>query len=322
LLTPSILYACRDAGVPVVATIHNYKLGCASGELFRAGAACHDCLGGSPVPALVHGCYRGSRLATVPIVAATALHASSWKSLVSAYIFVSAAQQELLDPVGLPAERRFVKHNFVPVPAGIEVPTEHEVAFVGRLDPAKGALFLMAAWDAFRQRRPTSPLRLTVAGGGPLADAVTCWAAGQPSVTMAGHVDRTEVLRILGRARAAIVPSQWEETFGMVAVEAMAMGTAPVASAHGAFGEFIRNGHDGALFAPTDVTALVDVLCDIDDQPARWDDLGRQAAITYADRFTAEVNMNRLLDIYRFAIDHPVERQPPVSRGTAERSSS
>ena len=194
--------------------------------------------------------------------------------MITAYIFISAAQRDLLAPVGLPADRSFVKHNFVPAPPPHpEIATKPQVAYVGRLDEAKGAPFLMRAWDAFRARRPSLAAAPRcgrrgrhVGGRGPLGDR-------HPSVTVAGHVSRPEVFRILARSRAVVVPSQWEETFGMVAVEAMAAGTAAVASAHGAFPELVTHGSDGALFPPTDVDALVDILADIDDHPQRWDDL-------------------------------------------------
>jgi glycosyltransferase involved in cell wall biosynthesis len=308
LLTPSILYACRDAGVPVVATLHNYKLACASGELFRDGAVCHDCLPGSRRPALEHGCYRGSRVATVPVVIGARLHAEAWRTLVSAYVFISAAQRAILAPLGLPSERSFVKHNFVPgreASGALPGPKEHAVAFVGRLDPAKGAGFLIEAWTAFRVRRPKSNLRLTIAGAGPMAGDVTRWAAADPSVTMLGQVSREAAAGILARSRAVLMPSQWEETFGMVAVEAMAQGTAPVAAAHGSFPELITPGRDGVLFPPDDRDALVDVLEEIDDHPGRWDELGRQAAEAYPRRFSREASIERLLEIYRFAIDTP-----------------
>ena len=324
LVTPSVLYACRDASVPVVMTVHNYKLGCASGDFFRDGRVCHDCLGGSSLPALAHGCYRGSRAATAPVVLGSWLHATAWRTMVAAYIFISGAQRDVLAPVGLPADRSFVKHNFVPPPPPQpDVVTESLVAFVGRMDVAKGAPFLMQAWDAFRARRPRSSLRLVVAGGGDLSAAVARWATGHSSVTMAGHVPRPEVSRILARSRAVVVPSQWEETFGMVAVEAMAAGTAPVASAHGAFPELVTRGSDGALFPATDLDALVDILADVDDHPLRWDEYGRQARQTYQNRFSPEAGVNRLLEIYRFAVEHPVERSGHPGRiaGPSSRSS-
>jgi glycosyltransferase involved in cell wall biosynthesis len=127
-------------------------------------------------------------------------------------------------------------------------------------------------------------------------------------VTVVGHVSRSEVSTILARSRAAVVPSQWEETFGMVAVEAMATGTAPVASAHGAFPELVTHGSDGALFPPTDLDALVNILADVDDNPQRWDEYGRHGRQTYRSRFSPDVSVDRLREIYRFAMEHPIER--------------
>jgi len=321
LVTPSILYACRDASIPVVATLHNYKLGCAAGTLFREGHVCHDCLAGSSRPALTHGCYRGSAATTAPVVFGSWLHRSAWQTMITAYIFISAAQRDVLAPVGLPADRSFVKHNFVPTPPShSRIATEPQVAYVGRLDEAKGAPFLMRAWDAFRARHPRSPLRLVVVGGGDLAPTVASWAVQHPSVTIAGHVTREEVCRILGQSRAVVVPSQWEETFGMVAVEAMAAGTPAVASAHGAFPELITPGSDGALFPPTDIDALVKIFADIDDHPAQWDAYGQTARQTYQTRFSQDAGIARLLEIYRFAVDSPIERSRRRTQDAADPS--
>jgi glycosyltransferase involved in cell wall biosynthesis len=143
-------------------------------------------------------------------------------------------------------------------------------------------------------------------------------------VTIAGHVSRQEVFRILASSRAVVVPSQWEETFGMVAVEAMATGTAPVASAHGAFPELVTEGIDGALFAPSDIDALIDIVGDIDDNPQRWEDYGDQARLTYQSRFSPDAGIARLLDIYHFAIAHPIDRSrhPRGFAGGSRRSPS
>jgi glycosyltransferase involved in cell wall biosynthesis len=325
LVTPSVLYACREASVPVVATIHNYRMSCASGVFFRDGRVCHDCLGGSSLPALAHGCYRGSRASTAPVVLGSWLHSTAWRTMITAYIFISGAQRDLLAPVGLPADRSFVKHNFVPPPPPhAEIVNKPQIAYVGRLDEAMGAPFLMRAWDGFRARRSSSPLRLVVAGGGEMSEAVARWGARHPSVTIAGHVSRLEVSRILAGSRAVVVPSQWEETFGMVAVEAMAAGTAPVASAHGAFPELVTQGIDGALFPPTDIDALIDILADIDDNPERWGEYGDQARKTYQSRFTPDAGIARLLEIYRFAVAHPIEqsRRPREIAGRSRRSPS
>ncbi len=322
LLTPSVLSACRRAGVPVVATLHNYKLTCANGELFRDGSVCHDCLGGSALPALRHGCYRSSRAATAAIVAAQGLNARAWRESVSAYMFISAAQRDLLAPLGFPAERCFVRHNYVADPLDGLSPPDPEtappvVAFVGRLDEAKGAPLLMAAWDRFRTERsdrtenPDGGLRLVVAGGGPLADVVQRWAGERDEVEFAGLVPRERVGQILGGARAAVVPSAWEETFGLVAVEAMASGTAPIVAGHGALPELLTPGRDGQVFTPGDARSLAAVLADVEDRPEPWTLMGRRARETYLRGFTQTVGIETLLAVYEYAIAHPIEWSAP-----------
>jgi hypothetical protein len=115
LITPSILYACRDVWLPVAAIVYNRKLGCASGTLVRDGQVCDDCLGGPSCPALTRGCYRLGRDDCACHVGSW-LHRTAWRTMITAYIFISAAQRDLLEPVELPTDRSFVKHNFVPAP--------------------------------------------------------------------------------------------------------------------------------------------------------------------------------------------------------------
>ncbi|MBW9210783.1 glycosyltransferase [Mumia sp. zg.B21] len=305
LLSPSVLAATAQAGVPVVATVHNYKLLCASGDFFRAGAVCHDCAGGSVSPALVHGCYRGSRAATVPVTSSLLLHRDRWRRLVSAFVFISAAQRDAMRALGLPRERVFVKHNHVPDPGVSTTERQHAVVYVGRLDHAKGLPFLLRAWDELRRRRPGSGLRLHIVGGGPLEDEVRRWAEGHPSVDVRGTVSRAEAVRVLARGRAAVVPSQWEETFGLVAIEALAVGTAPLVSDHGSFPELV--GADvGARFAPGSVTGLVDLLADVDDRPEVYLAKGSRGRRHYEESFGPERDVEELLEIYRFAVARPV----------------
>jgi glycosyltransferase involved in cell wall biosynthesis len=322
LLSPAVLHACRGAGVPVVATIHNYKLACASGDFFRDGAVCHDCAGRLPGPAIRHGCYRGSRAATAPVALAMTAHRRGWRSLISAYIFISAAQRDLLTGLSLDPGRVFVRHNLIPARTGLAAASEPldtqltdsqlmdaqpKVVYAGRLDEAKGVRLLMAGWDHYRAAagHGDAGLRLLIVGAGPLQDEVTAWAASRPSVELAGQVDGATCARLMSGARAVLLPSAWEETFGLVVVEAMALGVPPVASAHGSFTELITDGVDGVLFRPGDPAALGHAVADIAAEPARYATYGRQARETYAKRFDPERNLNQLIEIYRYAIDHP-----------------
>lgn len=325
LLSPSVLYACRDAAVPVVATIHNYKLACASGDFFRDGAVCHDCAGRLPGPAVRHGCYRGSRAATAPVALAMTAHRRTWRSLVSAYIFISAAQRDLLTGLRLDPDRVFVRHNLIPARAGLAADTEPAgakpadaasaggepmVVYAGRLDAAKGVPLLMAGWDHYLAAAGDGGLRLLIVGAGPLDDEVAAWAATRPSVRLAGQVDGVTCARLMSGARAVLLPSAWEETFGLVVVEAMALGVPPVATAHGSFTELITDGVDGVLFRPGDPAALGQAVADVAAEPARYATYGRQARETYEKRFDPDRNLDQLTGIYRYAIDHPVLETP------------
>jgi glycosyltransferase involved in cell wall biosynthesis len=306
LISPSVLYAAHSHGVPVVATLHNYKLLCASGDFFREQKVCHECAGGSPGPALAHGCYRGSRVATAPIAAGMVAHRRAWRRLVSAYIAISDSQRNLLAGLRLPPERVFVKWNMVapPTTSG-QAAKVRQVAYVGRLDEAKGLPLLMAAWDHYSRRATADPVRLVIAGDGPLMALVRAWAATKTTVDVRGLLDRDQCRELTRSSLAVLLPSQWEETFGLVAIEAMSAATAPVAAAHGAFPELITAGVNGALFTAGDPVAFADVLTDIHRHPDRFVALGKAAQAGYDERFVPEHNVEALLDIYRYAIENP-----------------
>ena len=312
LLSPAVLHACRDAGVPVVATIHNYRLDCAGGTFFRRGAVCHDCAGGSQVRAVVHGCYRGSRAATLPAAVSVTLHRKSWRSLVSAYVFISAAQRDLLHGLDLEPDRTFVRHNLIPQLSMPRVRKTATIVYAGRLDEAKGLPLLMAGWDSYLGQCAASSgtaapgLKLVIAGSGPLGDQVTAWASEHPSVEMTGTLSSARCTELIAGARAVLLPSAWEEPFGLVAVEAMAAGVAPVAAGHGAFTELISPGVDGELFTPGDPAALGRAITDVERDPGRYERLGEQARRTYTERFDPKRSLDDLVRIYRFAISNPV----------------
>jgi glycosyltransferase involved in cell wall biosynthesis len=315
LLSPAVLQACRAAAVPVVTTIHNYRLACASGIFFRDGAVCHECAHHLPAAAVRHGCYRDSRVASVPAALAVSMHRPAWKSLVSAYIFISAAQRDLLAGVGFPPGRVFVRHNLIPrreVPEAASAPT---VIYAGRLAEVKGVRLLMTAWDQYRDGAGDDGLRLVVAGAGPLQAEVAAWAASRPSVELAGEVTSRHCAELIAAARAILVPSTWEETFGLVVVEGMAVGTPAIAAGHGSLAELISPGTDGVLFRPGDPAALAAAIAEAAAHPEQYEAYGEQARKTYEQRFDPERSLEYLLEIYRFAIAHPV-RHPAGPRAS------
>jgi len=161
----------------------------------------------------------------------------------------------------------------------------------------------MKGWDAYRAIAGDDALRLVIAGGGPMLDEVTAWAGDRPSVELRGLLSKPEVFELLGESRGVVLPSEWEETFGLVVVEAMAVGVPPLASAHGSFPELVTDGVDGALFDPGRPDDLGKLLLDVDTDPDRYDVLGRNARATYEAKHDPGHAIEQLLDIYRFAID-------------------
>jgi glycosyltransferase involved in cell wall biosynthesis len=306
LLSASVLYACRDARVPVVATLHNYKLACASGDFFRDGAVCRECADGMPAAAMRHGCYRNSRAATAPVALAAVAHRRAWRTMVAAYACISAAQRDLLRGVGLPAHRVFVRHNMIPARPRAAVTRRPEVVYAGRLDAAKGVPVLMAGWDRYLAAAASPGLSLVIAGSGPLEDDVRAWAASRPSVRFAGQLDPGGCAAAMAAAVAVVLPSAWEETFGLAAVEAMALGVAPVAAGHGAFPELITDGVDGVLFRPGDPAALAAAFELADKNNGIFEEYGLQARKTYEQRFDPDDSLRQLVNIYKYAIGHPV----------------
>lgn len=302
LLSPSVLAACADAGVPAVATLHNYLQVCPSGTLYRDGRICTDCTGGLPLPAIRHGCYRGSRLATVPLALNMVANRPRWWSGISRFFCISDAQRAVLVRAGMPAERLAVKHNFVPdTDARRRGPGDH-VLYLGRLTTEKGVRLLMTAWDELAAAGGIG-LPLVLAGTGPLDGEVGRWAQNRTDVRQLGLRSKAECRELIARSAAVVAPSTWMETFGLVVVEAMAAGVPAVTPAHGAFVELVQDGVTGLLHRPGDAPSLAACLADIVRDINRNIALGRAGRRAYEARFSRSAGLAALVAGYEAAID-------------------
>lgn len=301
LLSPSVVTACTDAGVPLVATLHNYTMICPSGTLFRAGRPCSACVGASPLPAVRHGCYRGSAVATVPVALSAAVNRDRWWSGVTRFLCISDAQRRLLADAGMPGHKLLVKYNVVPEPARRRPGPGGYLLFLGRLTREKGARLLMAGWDHLVASGPPA-VPLVIAGAGPLEDDVRRWAASRADVRFLGLQDREESARLVAGAVALVAPSEWLETFGLVVVEAQAAGVPVVAAAHGAFAELVDDGVTGLLHRPHDPASLADGMRQIVASPDDNARMGAAARLRYERDFTPEIGLERLESGYAEAI--------------------
>ncbi|MFJ6838540.1 glycosyltransferase [Streptomyces sp. NPDC091209] len=301
LLSPAVLAACADTGVPAVATLHNYTQVCPPGTLQRDGRPCAECVGSAPLPAVRHGCYRNSRLATVPLAVSMSVNRRRWWSGVERFFCISAAQRDVLVRAGMPAERLAVKHNFVPEPGAGRAGAGEHLLYLGRLAEAKGVRLLMAAWDELAADGGVG-VPLMIAGTGPLEPEVTAWAAGRDDVRYVGLYDTAQCREAIARSVAVVAPSTWLEAFGLVVVEAMAAGVPVVAAGHGAFVELVEDGMTGLLHRPGVSASLASCLRRITAESARNQEMGRAARRRYEQGFSPAVGLERLVEGYRTAI--------------------
>ncbi|WP_369211520.1 glycosyltransferase [Streptomyces flavofungini] len=315
LLSPAVLTACADAGVPAVATLHNYNQICPPGTLQRDGRPCTECVGSAPLPAVRHGCYRGSRLATVPLAVSLSANRRRWWSGVERFFCISAAQREVLVRAGMPAGRLAVKHNFVPDPDARRTGPGEHVLYLGRLAETKGVRLLMAAWDELAADGGVG-VPLVIAGAGPLEQEVAAWAAGREDVRYVGLYDPEQCREVIARSVAVVAPSTWLEAFGLVVVEAMAAGVPVVAAGHGAFVELVEDGVTGLLHRPGEAGSLASRLRGITADPVRNQEMGRASRSRYERGFSPAVGLERLVEGYRAAIaGRPAGGEAPPATG-------
>src|SRR5919107_3263037 len=232
LVSPAGYYAAKAEGVPVVQTLHNYRLLCPNALFFRDGGVCEDCMGKAITwPGVVHKCYRGSRAASGLVTAMLATHRTlrTWTDMVDVYIALTEFARRKFIEGGLPEERMTVKPNFVDPDPGPGTSEGGHALFVGRLSPEKGVDTLLAAWERLRGRVP-----LKIVGDGPLKGQVVAAADRHPWVVYLGHKRAEEVHDLMKDASVLIFPSGWYETFGRVAAEAFATATPVIAADIGA----------------------------------------------------------------------------------------
>jgi glycosyltransferase involved in cell wall biosynthesis len=297
-VSPSVYSACRAAGVPVVHTLHNYRFVCPGALLQRDGRPCEDCLGRWPWRALRHRCCRGSLGATAAVAAMISfMRISGAFGKVNRFVAVAQFARRQLVAGGLPPGRLEVKPNFLPeAPAQVSESRENYAVFLGRLTEEKGVRTLIHAW------RDVPGLSLKIIGSGALHRDMAALAAGLGvPADFLGVLDRAAVLAVLGKARFLVVPSEWYETFGMVAIEAYACGTPVLASRLGALEEIVLEGETGLCFEAgnaADLAAQANLLA---ADPERARQMGHRARQVFLERFASEGNFQQLMEIYRRA---------------------
>lgn len=295
LISPSVYWVAAAAGVPVVQTLHNFRLLCPQATFLRDGKICEDCLGRLPWRGAIRGCYRDSRTQSTVLAAMLTLHRAvgTWREKVARHIALNEFCRDKFIEGGLPAERIVVKPNFVDLPAPIAT-TREGFLYVGRLSAEKGISVLTAAAAAQHEAC------IRVAGAGPQAHLLE--SAGT-AVRALGVLEPCAVHAEMTRATALILPSICYEQFPRTLVEAYACGLPVIASRLGALPELVADGATGLLFHPDDARDLARMMRWASEHPVEMAAMGRNARARYEAEYSAGKNYEQLLTIYCEAIE-------------------
>lgn len=301
MISPSIYDCCKEAGIAVVQTLHNYRLFCPASTFLRDGAPCEDCVTGSLYSGVRHRCYRNSAGASAAIATMLYLHRlkGTWKEDIDRYIALTMFARDKFMECGLPARKLTVKPNFVHPDPGRRKRIGGHAVFIGRLTGEKGIETAIEAW-----RRLPNDIHLKVVGDGPLMDQLrkTVQQGNLTNISLLGRLSREETFKVLAEARFLLFPSEWYESFPMTLLEAFAHGVPVIASDMGAMREIVKHGQTGLLFMPRNPDDLAGAVRTLWNDTGRIETLGNNARSEFEAKYTADENYRQLMDIYTEAM--------------------
>jgi glycosyltransferase involved in cell wall biosynthesis len=328
LISPSAYSACKDAGVPVVQTLHNFRMFCVNGLLLRDGRVCEECISakkgdrdkdygvrgkGKEVGdrkelgwkivknAVRYGCYRDSRLYSFAIASANAIHMAfgTWEKNIDAFIALTEFGKKKFVGCGLPEEKIFVKPNFLLNPPEPSYAHRDYIIFLGRLSHEKGLSILIDAAKTLNNSAVS--LKFKIVGDGPLMKELKDKVKAEKisGIEFTGRKTFHECMELLRDARFMMMPAVCYENFPMAIREAFACGKPVIASNLGAMAELVEDGKTGLLFEPGNAEDLaVKIRWMLKNEDACIA-MGKNARKEFEEKYTAEKNFQILTGIYQ-----------------------
>lgn len=298
LVSPSVYYAAFHCRVPVIQTVHNFRLICPGATFFRDGHVCEECISKGLSCAVKNKCYRDSRVQTLACVISTMIHRMLGTYGRLNYICLTEFNKEkLLHLKQLKPERIFIKPNFVE-PAEEIIPYEkrkEQYIYVGRLEEIKGIEILLDAWKSMGQNAP----KLLICGKGPLEEWCRDYIEKNQltMIEMRGFIPNLEVRKLIGESKALILPTQVYEGFPMTIAESYAQGTPVIGSDLGNTGSLIEDGVSGFKFEPRSAKSLSEAVEKINHS---FTGLERNVI----EKYSTEKNYQKLREIYETCCNH------------------
>ena len=300
LVSPAVYYAARKEKVPVVQTVHNFRLLCPGATFYRDDQVCEDCLKRGLSCALKHKCYRGSFSQTLCCVLSMKLHRATGIYKKLTYICLTEFnKKKLLRLKGLTPGQIFVKPNAVSAPEALvpELDRQDRVLFASRLEDLKGIRVLLEAWRLLGAQGP----ELLLCGDGPLEDWCRSFVEDNKlhNVRLLGRLPNDRVRSLMATSRALILPTQCYEGFPLCIAEAYSVGTPVLVSKLGNGGSLVRSGVTGLKFdqqSPQSIAKTVKKFMNTEDV-----DWQANTNAFYRENLTPEMNYTRLMEVYRAA---------------------
>lgn len=294
LMSPAVFRTVHKFGIPCVITVRSFRYACVRATLERDGKVCEQCVGRRvKLPAVQHRCYHDSALGSACMAGSLTLHrAIGTFAMIDRVIAMTEFTRQHMIAEGYESSRVVIKPNSLPDPGVSDRPRLQQAVVTARLAPEKGVQTVLEAW-----RRLDRDLRLVVVGDGALRAQVEAAAAEDDRIDFRGWLGHAETMDILRSSLLTIVPSEWYETFGNVVIEGLATGTPLLVSHLTNNTQIVEPGVQGEVFAagdPDDLVRSLHTMLEEVDLAA----MGRAGRATYLERYTPDVIVTRLIEIY------------------------
>ena len=290
LISASVYYAAIHCHIPVVQTIHNFRLVCPGATFYRNNHICEDCVEKGMSCAVKHGCYRNSRTQTLLSVIGMKLHRLTGVYKKIKYICLTEFNKEkLLQFNQIKEEQIYVKPNFTFEPS-VYSETATDYLFIGRMEDIKGVPIVIEAFKKLPDKR------LILAGTGSMLEKYMEQTREYKNIEFKGFVDKEDLQIILKQIKAVIVASQWYETFGMIVVEAFASRVPVIVGDIGNVGDLVDDLVNGVKFrydSPEDLVKAIYRFEQLDRNK-----LSKNAYSKYQKEFGKDRNYHMLEKIY------------------------
>ena len=295
-LSSSILSVLKKRQIPIIQTLHEYKLVCPVYTMISHGAPCYSCRSNAFYMSLIKKCNRGqvsrSLLSMIESYASVIMGS---QSDINCFIAVSDFQKKEIIKMGVDENKIHTVHNFVDSKQyKMELNNEGYFLYFGRVEKIKGIDVLLQAFEQLRD------IQLLVVGDGSYLESAIeyCREHKILNIEFVGHVSHEKVKKYIEGAIAVIAPSIWYETFGLTLVESMSTGKPVIASDIGGMQEIVSHGSDGYLVEPGNVAELIDKVRYLSTSPHVVCDMGRNARVKVEQNFSPTEHLEKLKLIY------------------------